>query len=369
MFVVSGLERGGAENQLVAVANGLADRGWRVTVLSYLPFSEVSLRSELREPGVTALTLNTSNGLRKFTSLFSAVNVIRRQRPDVLVGFMFHGMMTARLPRRILGVRAVVSSVHNERDSPIRERLLGLTDGMADAVTMLSHVVANELCRRGVTTVSRVHVIPNFVNLDTFTPDASREELRNELGITDDGFLWLAVGRLAAAKDYPTMLHAFAELSPGRPEATLAIAGDGPLRNEIVAFVRRLGLVERVKVLGLRRDVPRLLQACDALVLSSAWEGMPVVVLEAMASHRPIVATSVASIPEMLEDGVSGLLVPPGDPSALAGTMAKLMDVGSESRQAMADRAFDRVRTDYSEDAVLDQWEDMFRELLGKGRR
>ena len=369
MFVVSGLERGGAENQLVAVANGLADRGWRVTVLSYLSFSGDSLRGEFCEPGVTVLTLNASSGLRKFTSPIGAVNVIRRQRPDALVGFMFHGMMTSRLPRSLLGVRLRVSSVRSERDSHLRERLLGLTDGMTDAVTVQSQRVADELCRRGVTTASRVRVIPNSVKLDAFAPDDSRDEVRGELGISKDEFLWLAAGRLSPAKDYPTMLNAFAELSRGRPGATLAIAGDGPLRSEVEALVRRLGIVERAKVLGLRRDVPRLHQACDALVLSSAWEGMPVVVLEAMASRRPVVATSVASIPEMLEDGVSGLLVPPGEPGALAEAMAKLMDASPEDRQTMADKGLERVRTSYSEDVVLDQWEDLFQGLLSENRQ
>ena len=164
------------------------------------------------------------------------------------------------------------------------------------------------------------------------------------------------------------MLNAFADLSSRHPEATLAIAGDGPLRSEVQSLVRRLGLEERVAMLGLRRDVPRLLQASDALVLSSAWEGMPVVVLEAMASRRPVVATSVASIPEMLEDGVSGLLAPPGNSEALANAMEKLMDASPEERQALADRAFERVRTEFSDTAVLDRWEALFRELLSVAR-
>ena len=204
MFVISGLERGGAENQLVAIANGLAGRGWRVTVLSYLPFSEDSLLSEIHESEVTVLTLNASDGIRRFASLISAASVIRRQRPDVLVGFMYHGMMTARLPRLLLGVRARVSSIHNERDSPVRERLLGLTDGMADAVTVLSSSLADELCRRGVTTASRVRVIPNFVDIDRFAPDGSRQETRRRVGhISNDRFLWLAAGRLAVQKGLP----------------------------------------------------------------------------------------------------------------------------------------------------------------------
>ncbi len=369
MFVISGLERGGAENQLTAIANGLGLRGWRVTILSYLPFSEHSLSSELRESNIKVLSLNAVGLVRKSFSLLSAFSCVRSQRPDTLVGFMFHGIMTARLPRWLLGVSANVSSVHSERDSAFRERVLGLTDRMTDAVTVQSESVARQLCRRGVTSPPRVRVIPNSVNLDRFTSDGSRLGTRKDLGVSDSEFLWLAAGRLAKAKDYPTMLNAFAMLAEKCPQAVLAIAGDGPLRGEIRALVQRLGLVERVRLLGLRRDVPRLMQACDALVLSSAWEGMPVVVLEAMASRRPVVATSVASIPEMLEDGLSGLLVPPGDPEALAEAMSKVVDARPEDRQAMADKAYERVRTTYSEDVVLDQWEELFHELLAKTGR
>ena len=369
MFVISGLERGGAEKQLVAIANGLATREWRVTVLSYLPFSERSFRAELCEPNVTVLTLNAAGAFRKLLSIVGAVRATRRRRPDILVGVMFHGMMTGRFSRNLLGVRVRVSAIRNERHSPLREKLIGLTDRMTDAVTVQSRVVAEALCCRGVTTASRVRVIPNSVNPEIFAPDGSRQNARNELGIAENQFLWLAAGRLAAAKDYPTMLGAFAALTDRCPQAMLAIAGDGPLRGEIKSLVQQMGLAERVRLLGLRSDVPRLLQASDALVLSSAWEGMPVVVLEAMASRRPVVATSVASIPEMLEDGISGLLVPPGDSEALADAMCKLMDAAPEDRRAMAGKAYERVRTTYSEDVVIGQWESLFHELLRKNER
>ena len=369
MFVIGGLERGGAESQLVSIANGLGTRGWRVTVLSYQPFSENSLRSKYRESPDALLTLNASGKVRKLVSFFLALLEVRRQRPDIVVGFMFHGMMTARIPRGLIRSSAKVSAVRSERHSPLREKLIGLTDRMTDAVTVQSRVVAEALCRRGVTSASRIRVIPNSVNLETFASDGSREDARRELGIAENQFLWLAAGRLAAAKDYPTMLGAFAVLTDRCPQAMLAIAGDGPLRGEIKSLVQQMGLAERVRLLGLRSDVPRLLQASDALVLSSAWEGMPVVVLEAMASRRPVVATSVASIPEMLEDGISGLLVPPGDSEALADAMVKLMDADPEDRRAMTEKAYERVRTTYSEDVVIGQWESLFHELLRKNER
>ena len=120
MFVISGLERGGAENQLVATAAGLSEKGWRVTVLSFLPFSPTSWSSELQGTEVKYLTLNTSSGVLKYTELLAAVRAVKHLKPDVLVGFMFHGIMTARIAGRIAGVPVIVSSVRNERDGLLR---------------------------------------------------------------------------------------------------------------------------------------------------------------------------------------------------------------------------------------------------------
>ena len=121
-FVISGLEQGGAERQLVDIANTLAFRGWNVTVVSYLPFSDTSLRSDLNDSNVNVISLNSPTGMGKYVDILKAARAIRRSRPDILVGFMFHGIMTARIVGRLTGVPAIVSSIHNERDSPFREK-------------------------------------------------------------------------------------------------------------------------------------------------------------------------------------------------------------------------------------------------------
>ncbi len=363
MFIISGLERGGAENQLVGLANGLADRGWQVTVVSYLPFTESSLHSALRAPKVLVVTLNSPTGALKYASLVRAASVIRRARPDLLVGFMFHGMITSRLLGRLLRVPTIVSSVHNERHGAVRDRLLGITDRLADAVTVLSRSIGDELCRRGVSKLSHTHVIPNSIDAARFEAVRSRESARRDLGVPEGRFLWLAAGRLAVQKDYPNMLSAFAEVSRRRPEAYLIIAGQGPLEGEMRSMIPRLGLSGHVRMLGLRRDIPELFAASDALVLSSAWEGMPVVVLEAMMSRRPVVATAVGAIPELIPDGDTGIVVPPGSSAALADGMVRLMAFPAEAKSAIVERAYRRVCSDFSHEAVLDQWEALFRQL------
>ena len=364
MFVISGLERGGAEYQLVATAAGLSERGWNVTVLSFLPFSPTSWSSELQGTGVRLLTLNASSGMLKYMGLLGAVRAVRRLKPDVLVGFMFHGIMTARIAGRLTGVPAIVSSVRNERDGPLRERVMRATNGLTGAVTVLSQHLATEIVQRRIAAGSHVHVIPNSVEVARFAMRLYGDRTRELLRVGHDQFLWLAAGRLDKQKDYPNLLNAFSALSKSHPNTRLMIAGDGPLRSELESLIQQLAIEERVTLLGLRQDMPALYAASDALVLSSAWEGMPNVALEAMASMKPIVATSVGAVPELIADGVSGLIVPPHDHEALAAAMERMMNFPEATRQALGHAGYERVRTEFSRDAVIDKWERLFNKLL-----
>ena len=153
-------------------------------------------------------------------------------------------------------------------------------------------------------------------------------------------------------------------LAQRRADTQLAIAGEGPLRDDLSRQINDLGLSDRVRLLGLRDDMPDLYYASDALVLSSAWEGMPVVMLEAMASATPIVSTAVGAVPELVTDGESGFVVPPGDHIALADAMERMMDLSNEDRHALGEAGHDRVRSEFSLDRVIDKWEDLFNRLL-----
>ena len=367
MFVISGLERGGAERQLVIVANALAARGWRVTVLSYLPFSETSLRAEVDESRVRLVSLNATGGLGRLAGLARVAAIVRRERPDVLVGFMFHGIMAARVGGRIGGAGAVVSAVRSELDGRMRERALGATGRLTDAVTVMSESLASRLAERGVASRSRLVVIPNAVDFGRFAAGGCRAETRRALGVGGGEFAWLAAGRLSPEKDYAGLLRAFGAL--GERRARLLIAGEGPLREELARLVEELGVSGRVRLLGLRDDMGALYGACDALVLSSAWEGMPNVVLEAMASATPVVATAVGAVPEMVADGETGFVVPAGDHAGLAGAMARMMDMAPEERRAMGEAGRRVVRERHSVESVVDGWEELFVRLLeGKAR-
>ena len=200
---------------------------------------------------------------------------------------MFHGIMTARIVGRLMGVPAIVSSIRNERDTPFREKAIRVTDRFTDAVTIMSSHLASRLADRRVAAPFHTFVIPNTVDIERFDKGICRSRTRKHLGITDSQFLWLAAGRLTPAKDYPNLIRSFSTLAQRRADTQLVIAGEGPLRDDLARQINDLGLSDRVRLLGLRDDMPDLYRASDALVLSSAWEGMPNVLLEAMASATP----------------------------------------------------------------------------------
>jgi glycosyltransferase involved in cell wall biosynthesis len=210
-------------------------------------------------------------------------------------------------------------------------------------------------------------VIPNGVDIERFRRVSveARNSLRQSLKL-DGEFAWVAIGRDHPAKDYLTMLRGFAKVQERAPGSVLLLIGEGLLGGETEALARELNLGDAVRFLGMRNDVPELMSTADAYVMSSAWEGMPVVLLEAAAAGLPIVATSVGGNPEVVCDGESGFLVPPRDPAALAGAMLRLSAVPETQRGAMGERGREHVRNLYGLGRMVQRWEDLYREVLAR---
>lgn len=363
-FLVISLAQGGAETQLVRLARGLNARGWDVTVISMLP--PTGLADELVRGGVRLETLGVkdlSTGARGALRLY---RLLRAIRPRVLCTFMYHADITGRLVGRLAGVPVVVSSVRADRFGPaLRDRIMGVTDRLADVTTTNSRYVADDLLQRRVVRSGRIRVIPNGLELSgSAVPASTVQALRGELGVGTDTFAWLAVGHLAVRKDYPTLLRALHLLRARPAPWKLFIVGSGTLEEPLRALAAELGLAERVRFMGFRKDAAQLVHAADGLVMSSSMEGTPNALMEAMLAGKPTVGTRVGGIPELLEDGVNGYLVPPADPAALAGAMARLMDTDEGERARMGERGRARVMARHDLGAVVEQWDELFRELI-----
>ena len=359
VLLTTGLSRGGAEAQVVLLARTLSERGWQVHVVSMLEPS--AFQSELADAGVTLHSLRMRPGRPDPWGAARLAVILRRVRPMVLHCHMFHANLLGRLARLVFPVPRVISTLHSLAESSRqsadvrwRDRIYGWTDWLADHTAAVCEAVGARHVQAGAVSPGRLRIVPNGVDTRLFRPDDSRRlHLRRELG-AGDGFIWLAAGRLMWKKDYPTLLSAAAQL----PGCTLWIAGAGPLMDELKSMARELAV--NVQWLGAREDMADLMNAADALVLSSVVEGLPMVLLEAAASGLPCVSTQVGGASDIIEDSKTGFVTPCGDAAALSSAMARLSGLPGTARREMGQAARLTVMNRFDLQAVASQWEELY---------
>ena len=357
---------GGADSQLLSAAQELRARGHEILIVSLTPLGPMGL--EARTRGIRTESLGMRRGVPDPRGLWRLVRLVRGWRPDVLHSHMVHANLLARVLRLVAPVPAVVSTIHNIYEGGrLRMAAYRMTNGLVDHMTIISQAAADRFVSEGIVPKELLRVVPNGVDMDRFrsVPSGTRESMRHALGVGSE-FAWLAVGRFEIAKDYPTMLRAFAKVHTRHPGSVLLLVGRGSLQQSTEALARDLGLEGRVRFLGVRTDVAEIMSAADGYVMSSAWEGMPMVLLEAAAACLPIVATAVGGNPEVVRDGESGFLAPPGDPLALEAAMLRLVDVPEAQRRMMGMRGGEHVRARYGLERVVQSWEELYREVLGQ---
>jgi glycosyltransferase involved in cell wall biosynthesis len=328
LFVPS-LCGGGAERVAINLAKGFIGRGVATDLVA------VSSRGELSgqiPPGVRLVDLAAS---RVILGLPALVAYLRRERPAAVITFMDHANIVALWARRLSGVSTrVICTVHNtltkatRNSSTIRSRVLPVFlrafYPSADEVVAVSHGVARDLSETTGFPLSRIRVIYNPVITADLTRAAAHAP--GHPWFADGGPpVVLGVGRLTRQKDFESLVRAFAQVRQHRP-ARLLILGEGEERSALEALVRELGLESDVALPGFQAGAQACMTRAAVFVLSSAWEGLPTVLIEALAAGTTVVATDCPSGPrEILRGGELGSLVPPGDVEALArGILAAL---------------------------------------------
>jgi glycosyltransferase involved in cell wall biosynthesis len=346
LTVITGLGVGGAERLLTNLADRFVACGHEV-VLAYfhgeLELAPTDARVRLAHLGVARHPLAVVAGVTRLRRL------IREFRPDVVNSHLVHANILVRLLRLTTPMPRLVSSAHNRNEGGrLRMCAYRLTDRLADISTNVSQEAVQAFIDQGALRARRMVAIHNGIDSQVFGFDTeARRRLRGELGIDDATPMLLAVGRLREQKDYPNLLQALARLQQTeRRILRLLIVGDGPERGRLGALAESLGLAPQVEFLGIRRDVADLMSACDVFVLSSAWEGFGLVVAEAMACERVVVATDSGGVREVVDE--AGWLVPPRDPNALADAIARALDMGADASRVLGRHARERVVERYS---------------------
>jgi glycosyltransferase involved in cell wall biosynthesis len=338
LFVVGNFVAGGAERHLLELWTRM-DRGAFSVEIACLR-REGQFLADVEALGWPVHDLGVEGPLYGWAGargLARLIGVTRRFRPDVIHGYLFGPNLFAVLAGRACGVPVVAVAKRNidAFETPRQAAVQRFVHRHATHVTAVSETVGRTVEAMGVPR-ARITVIPNGVDMARF---GGRSVEDAALGATGEGPIIGSVGCLAPRKDYATLLAAFALLERRHTAFRGVLVGDGPERAALERNVRERGLTDRVKLLGERPDVERLLPAFDVFVLSSREEGIPNALLEAMAAGRPAVATAVGGTPEVLTDGETGWLVPPEAPEALAEALADAI-----ARPAEAKRRGDNAR-------------------------
>jgi glycosyltransferase involved in cell wall biosynthesis len=323
---------GGVERMLVNLACGFSKQGVAVDFIvnhTDVPYLD-ALPSQVR-----VIALNAVGGLM---SLFRLIRYLQQERPAVLLSAKGSDDRIAVRAKRLAGMptrvvlrvgTSIASRLEVRRCNRIRKwlrhRALRRLYARADGVIAVSRGVAEELVRIARVPPQRVLIIPNPVVSPSLYHLAA-QPIRHPWFVHKDRLIIVSAGRLTRAKDYPTLVRAFAELRARRP-ARLVILGEGGQRSRLEALIRALGLQDDVDLPGFIENPYNYLANADLFVLSSAWEGSPSALAEALALGTPVVATDCPSGPrELLQDGRYGPLVPVGDVHALAEAMARTLD-------------------------------------------
>lgn len=356
---------GGPERQMLGLASALPDRFRSVFLLfddrgACRPFVD-----QIEREGFAVEVLSPAGGLRGSVRALS--DLLRRVGASVLCGHGYKADLLGLAASRRVGVPLVAVS-RGYTAASRRVKMYESADRLAlrfmHRVVCVSEGQAEKIRRAGVA-LDRVVVIRNAIRADRFdAPDPSYEGLLRGLFPEPPARVVGAAGRLSPEKGFGVLVEAAGEVVRADPDAGFVLFGEGPLRDDLERQVAAQGLQGRFILAGFRADLDRFLPHLDLAVLPSYTEGLPNVALEALAAGVPVVATAVGGTPEVVEDGVCGYLVPPGDPTALA---RRIVDgLRSGPGLALGARGRERVRDLFTFEAQAAAYARLFDELAGR---
>jgi glycosyltransferase involved in cell wall biosynthesis len=362
MHVIPTLNCGGAERICVEIARGLSPERFAAVVLTLEPISDTRLVRDLHSANIRIDTLKKCRGpdLRMFQRFAGA---LKRYKPDILHTHMYvmPYVGLARWLKRIPSVH----TVHNvaEKDATGLVRLsnslafrlgtipIGISPRVRDSIDSLYHP-------------RRVTLITNGIDLRSFRQAQEvRSDWRLRNGYAERDFVIASVGRLDPQKNFPILLAAFAELGHRHDELKLMIAGEGQCRKDLEKKIDELHIGDRVRLAGERSDIPEMLLACDLYVTTSLWEGNPLSVMEAMAAGLSVVASAVGGIPDLIDDGISGILLTPNDQKQLVHSVEKMIDC-PEQRRRLGEAARTKAFRTMDVLGMVRAYEELYEQLL-----
>lgn len=362
LHIIPNFSIGGAERLVVNFLEAFDRKRFEVAVVSLYPETGTILEREIREKRFKAYYLNKHLGPdpRMIPQLW---HLFRTFRPDVVHTHLYVLRYTL-LPALLCRIPVCVHTVHSVAQKEVNQ----VGKFVHQVAFLLASVLPVSISREVAITVRSLYGQPIKIPIIyNGIPTSQFSALPNQQGEREDVIL-LHIGRFSPPKNHKLLIEAFALALRECPKMRLWLVGDGELRPAVEKLVAEKGLQPQVSFLGIRTDVAELLSRCDIFVLSSDWEGMPLTVLEAMAASRAVISTSAGGVPELVEDGVNGILVPLGDAEALAQAFLRLADEPELCRR-MGREGQKRARERFDITRCTREYEALYLNLLKERRK
>lgn len=332
------------------------------------------LDEEFFNSDIKVHTIGTTRGVNPVSILKGFLQVyrlIKKERFDIVHGHTSVGGLIARIAGKLAGAKIVVWSIHGFASHDGQGRLKRIffrliekfLDMFTDHYIAVSHALMLEGIEGKILKPEKVTVIHNGLDIEDYHKPCDVEGKRKELGVYDARHVIGTITRMEAQKAVHHFIAAISIVLQKFPDLKVLIAGSGPLKEEIKEMITRLSLEGNIKLLGWRNDAPDVIAALDIFCQSSLWEGCPMVLLEAMANDKPIVATDVGGVREIVEDRITGILVPPADPNALAEAISRLL-IDKVMAEGMGRSGRERVEQFFTLDLMLQRYERLYLDLL-----
>jgi glycosyltransferase involved in cell wall biosynthesis len=359
---------GGTERQVANLSRAIDLTRFDLRFACLIRRGEFLARTVRPDSDVEEYRVRNLYGVRSVEERWRLFRSLKAQDVHIIHAYNFYANAFAVPAARLAGTPVVIASIRDQGDHITRNqnRVQKVVCGMAHCVVTNAEAVRRQLIGEGYSP-TKLQVIHNGVAIPDNLQPETRGRLRQELGLPPDAPLVAAICRLAPCKGVQFFLEAAAHLAPRWPDVRFLVVGDGPCRADLERTASRLGLSGRLVFAGSRSDIPEILSDLRVCVLPSLYEGLPNILLESMAMGIPVVATRVGGTPEGVDDGVTGILVPPRDPGSLARAVEHLLqDPEAGRRMGMAGR--ERVIARFSIERMVRATESLYTDLLQQRR-
>ncbi len=363
LHTILSLDCGGLERLVLHLCKEGAAAGDNVTVLCLNHPGE--LAEELKKNGIEVVCLYRKPGLMSLPDALRLRKLIKQISPDVIHSHQMGATLYVGTTARSLRISAVFHTEHGNHDySSWQQRLLAtIAFRTARKIYCVSRDIANNLEKHRLVGKSRLTVQANGIPLPTDKELQSKTLTREQLGIQEEAIIFGTVGRLVRVKRQERLLSAVAALAKQDRKVHLIIVGDGPLRSELKSFASKLEISHLVHFAGFQLDPIPYLTLLDIFVLTSDSEGLPMALLEAWAARKPVVATAVGGLPEVIEDNKNGLLLRPGDQEQLIEVLASLT-TDPDRRNRLGNSGRSLVAEKYSAEKIALSYREEYLSLL-----